>query len=204
MSTAKEINPILKTILDLGPGVLFFIAYLRVKDDTFTIYGTEYSGFIVVTAALIPLLMLSSGILWWLTGRLSRMQIATLVLVIILGGLTIWLNDERFVKMRPTLVYGTFGALLAIGLARGTSWLQFVMDELMPMTEAGWMIFTRRLMWMFFALAAANEFVWRLFSTETYVYFDTFGIPAALFGFFMAHAGFFQAHAPDEEQSDGA
>ncbi|MEO0937253.1 MAG: septation protein IspZ [Pseudomonadota bacterium] len=195
----REINPILKMVLELGPVVLFFIAYIRVKDDTFTIAGTEYSGFIVVTAALIPLLMVSSGILWWLTGKLSRMQIATLVLVVLLGGLTVWLNDERFVKMRPTLVYGTFGLLLAIGLARGRSWLQFVMDELMPMTQAGWMIFTRRLMWMFFALAAANEFVWRLFSTEVYVYFDTFGIPAALFGFFMAHAGFFQTYGLEQD-----
>lgn len=199
MSETRDINPILKSALELGPVVLFFIAYLRIKDDLFSIGGVEYSGFIIATAALIPVLMLSSAILWWLTGKLSRMQIATLVLVIILGGLTVWLNDERFVKMRPTLVYGTFGLLLAIGLMRGTSWLQFVMDELMPMTHAGWMIFTKRLMWMFFALAAANEFVWRLFSTETYVYFDTFGIPAALFGFFMAHAGFFQAHAPEDQ-----
>ena len=196
----QEINPILKMVLELGPVIVFFIAYLRVKEDPFNFAGTDYSGFIVVTAALIPLLMLSSAILWWLTGKLSRMQIATLVLVIILGGLTVWLNDERFVKMRPTLGYGTFGLLLAIGLMRGRSWLQFVMDELMPMTHTGWMIFTRRLMWMFFALAAANEFVWRLFSTEIYVYFDTFGIPAALFAFFMAHAGFFQTHGLEDTQ----
>ena len=97
----KDINPLVKTALELGPVLAFFVAYIALKDRVFTINGTEYGGFIVATAALIPLLLLSTGILWKLTGRLSRMQIMTMVLVVLFGGLTVWLNDERFLKIGP-------------------------------------------------------------------------------------------------------
>ena len=182
----KKINPILKLALELGPVVLFFVLFGRLKDKVFTIGGTKYSGFIITTAAFIVLIIATSVALWALTGKLSKMQLMTLVLVIVMGGLSVWLNDDRFIKMKPTLLYLAFGAILAVGLLRGQSYLRLVMDEALPMQPEGWMILTRRLTAFFFALAVANEAVWRLMSTEAWVNFKTFGLTAALFAFFMA------------------
>lgn len=193
--TQKQINPLVKTVLELGPVLAFFVAYLLLKDQVFTINGTEYGGFIVATAALIPLLMLSTGILWKLTGRLSRMQVMTMVLVIFFGGLTIWLNDERFLKVKPTIVYLAFAGMLGAGLLRGRSYLQYVMEEMIPMTETGWMILTRRLTALFLGLAVSNEIVWRFFSTEVWVYFETFVLTAAVFVFFITQGRLFETHA---------
>ncbi|MEC9311638.1 MAG: septation protein IspZ, partial [Pseudomonadota bacterium] len=126
MSEKRKVNPWVKTGLELGPIVLFFAAYLKLKDRIFTIGGTEYEGFILVTAAFIPLILLSTAVLWKLTGHLSRMQVMTAVLVTVFGGLSVWLNDDRFFKMKPTLIYLIFGGLLGVGLLRGESWLRMV------------------------------------------------------------------------------
>ena len=197
----KDINPLVKTALELGPVLAFFVAYIALKDRVFTIGGTEYGGFIVATAALIPLLLLSTGILWKLTGRLSRMQIMTMVLVVLFGGLTVWLNDERFLKIKPTIVYMIFAGLLGLGLLRGRSYLQYVMEEMIPMTEEGWMILTRRLTALFFALAVSNELVWRFMSTEAWVYFETFVLTAAVFVFFITQGKLFETHAIKTEDA---
>ncbi len=197
----RDVNPMLKTALELGPVLGFFVAYLWLKDHVFTIGGTEYEGFIVVTAGFIPVLLASMGALWYLTGHLSRMQIMTAVLVVVFGGLSVWLNDERFFKMKPTLIYFLFGGLLAFGLARGQSYLRTVMEGLMPLEQEGWMILTKRVMLFFFALGIANELVWRFLSTETWVYFKTFGLSAALFAFFMLQGKLFAKYSVDDDAS---
>lgn len=202
MAEQNKVNPMLKMALELGPVILFFIAYTRLKDQTFNIAGTDYGGFIVVTAAFIPLLLVCTGILWRLTGHLSRMQVVTAVLVIVFGGLSVYFNDERFFKMKPTMIYIFFGGVLAIGLLQGRSYLQFVMEEALPLAQEGWMILTRRLMVFFFALAITNEVVWRMFSTDTWVTFKTFGLTAAVFLFFMTQAGIFSKYALEQEQAD--
>lgn len=200
MPQTKEINPFLRSALEYGPVLLFFLAYLRLKDRQFLIGGTEYDGFIVVTAAFIPLLVAATGLLWMLTGRISRMQVATVVLVVIFGGLSVWLNDDRFFKMKPTMIYLLFGGILAVGLMRGQSYLKFVMEEMVPLQDAGWLILTRRLMLCFFGLAVANEIVWRSFPTETWVYFKTFGLTAAVFVFFMSQGRLFQTYGTDKTE----
>jgi intracellular septation protein len=201
-TAAKKINPTLKMLLEFGPVVLFFIGYLKLKDEVFLIAGQEYQGFIVVTAAFIPLMVLSTLVLWKLTGHLSKMQLATLVLVVLMGGLSVWLNDERFFKMKPTLIYLLFGGALGVGLLRGQSYLKLVMEELMPLEHEGWMILTRRICLFFLGLALANELIWRFLSTDTWVYFKTFGLPVAMFAFFMFQGKVFQEHGlPDEDEA---
>ncbi len=179
----KTINPILKQVLELGPTLAFFLLYLRIRDETFVWGGTEYTGFIVAALVFVPILLVAMGILWLLTGKLSRMQVFTAFMVIFFGGLTAWFNDERFFKMKTSIVYGCMGTLLGIGLLRGQSYLQFVMEEFLPMQREGWMIFTRNLCLMFFALAIANEIIWRTQSTDLWVKLETFAFPAVLFVF---------------------
>ena len=179
----KQINPILKQVLELGPTLVFFLIYLRIKDDVFTIAGTEYSGFIVATLVFVPILFVSMGILWQLTGKLSRMQVFTAFMVIFFGGLTAWFNDERFFKMKTSIVYGCFAAILGFGLLRGRSYLRYIMEDFLPMQQKGWMILTRRLTFMFLSLAVANELIWRTQSTDLWVKLETFAFPAVLFLF---------------------
>jgi intracellular septation protein len=198
----RKISGGLKMLLELGPVAAFFIGYIKLKDQVFTIGGTDYDGFIVVTAAFIPLMLVCTGILWSLTGKLSKMQIVTVVLVVVFGGLSVWLNDERFFKMKPTMIYMLFALILGFGLWRGQSYLKAVMGEMLPMEQEGWMILTKRLALFFAVLAVLNEVIWRGFSTEVWVNFKTFGLTAALFLFFMTQSGIFAKYGienPKEE-----
>ncbi len=201
MAEKKKINTWLKMALELGPVVLFFVAYGRMKDQTFMIGGTEYGGFILVTAGFIPLLLISTGILWKLTGHLSRMQIVTAILVIVFGGMSVWFNDERFFKMKPTFIYLFFGGALGFGLLQGRSYMQYVMEEALALKHEGWMILTRRMMMFFFTLAVLNEIMWRFFSTDAWVTFKTFGLTGAIFVFFMTQSSLFAKYMIEPEES---
>ncbi len=193
--TGKTVHPGLKTALEFGPILGFFVVYLWLKDEVFTVGGTEYTGFVAVTAGFIPVFLISIGILWYLTGRLARMQAVTAVLLIVFGGLSVWFNDPRFFKMKPTVVYALFTVVLGIGLLRGQSWLKFVMEEMVPMTQKGWMILTKRVTALFALSAVANEVVWRTQSEEFWVYFETFAMPIVIFVFFMFQSRLFVDHA---------
>ena len=201
MAEKKKINTWLKMALELGPVVLFFVAYGRMKDQTFMIGGTEYGGFILVTAGFIPLLLISTGILWKLTGHLSRMQIVTAILVIVFGGMSVWFNDERFFKMKPTFIYLFFGGALGFGLLQGRSYMQYVMEEALALKHEGWMILTRRMMMFFFTLAVLNEIMWRFLSTDAWVTFKTFGLTGAIFVFFMTQSSLFAKYMVEPEES---
>lgn len=198
--TGKKINPWLKLGLEFGPLLAFFIAFGRLKEMTFTVAGTEYAGFILATAIFVPVLVLSTLILWKLTGRLSLMQIVTLVIVVVFGGLTVWFNDPTFLKMKPTLIYLLFAGILGFGLLRGQSYLALVMEEAMPLRPEGWVILTRRITGFFIGLAVLNELIWRNMSDQAWVNFKTFGLTAAVFLFFMAQSGLLQKYGIEEEE----
>jgi intracellular septation protein len=198
----QMVKPKLKAALEFGPILGFFVAYLWLKDRTFSIGGTDYDGFIVVTAGFIPVFLLAMGALWRLTGHLSKMQVVTAVLIVVFGGLSVWFNDPRFFKMKPTIIYLIFGGALGLGLMRGKSYLQYVMDGMMPLTTEGWMILTRRIMYFFLGLAVLNELVWRTMTEETWVYFKTFGLTAAIFVFFMTQGRLFEQYGTGEGDKD--
>ncbi len=175
-----EKNSPLENALELGPSLIFFVLYLMMKDNTYTVMGTEYSGFIAATVAFIPVLFASMGGLWFLKGRLSPLHIFTLIMVVFFGALTVWFNSEAFFQFKTTLVYGFIASILTFGLLRGRSYLQLVMGRLLPMQPEGWMILTRRVALGFAALAVINEIVWRTMSRDAWVYIETFGFPIAL------------------------
>ena len=203
MAQTREINPILKQVLELGPTLAFFVLYIRIKDDTFTLGGTEYTGFIVAAVVFVPVLLVAMGMLWALTGKLSRMQVFTAFMVIFFGGLTAWFNDERFFKMKTTIVYGLLALILGIGLLRGRSWLEYVMADVLPMQHTGWLILTKRLALAFAVLALVNEFVWRTMSTDAWVKIETFGFPVALMVFLFWQFAKLQPYVIEDDSDAG-
>lgn len=179
----KQVSPLIKGLLEYGPVVIFFATYVIFKETVLTIGGQDYTGFVLATMVFVPLLMLTTVIGYLLTGEVARMQVLTVVLVVIFGGMTIFFNDEKFFKMKPTLVYLLFGGVLSFGLLKGKSYLSSVMGQMVDMAHEGWMILTRRITVFFFALAILNEVIWRTQTTQIWVYFKTFGLSLALFIF---------------------
>ena len=169
----------------------FMAGYWWFKDQSFVVMGQTYTGFIAVTAVFVLIFAASILALWRLTGKISPMQVVTLVVVLFMGGLSVWFNDEHFFKMKPTIIYVFFAAALGVGLLQGKSYLKLVMEEALPMRPEGWMILTRRIAGFFFVLAVTNEVVWRNFSTETWVWFKVFGLTIAMFAFLIAQARLF-------------
>ena len=107
-------SPKLKAALDYGPLIVFLAVFLLYRDQDVVLWGQTYPGLILATLVFVPLTVLANAVLWKKTGELSVMQLVTLVVVVVFGGLTIWLNDPRFIKMKPTLIYLTFAALLVV------------------------------------------------------------------------------------------
>ncbi|MDO5604250.1 MAG: inner membrane-spanning protein YciB [Paracoccus sp. (in: a-proteobacteria)] len=195
----KKVSPTVKAALEYGPLIVFFVVFMLMRNRTVMMGGTEYGGFIVATMVFVPILVASVLALWRLSGKISAMQLLTLVLVVVFGGLTVWLNDERFFKMKPTLIYAIFAGLLGLGLLLGRNWLELVMGEALPMQHEGWMRLTRRLIALFIGLAVLNEIIWRSMSDTAWVNFKTFGLPAIMFAFFIANAGLFSRYALEKD-----
>ena len=196
----RDVNPVLKFLLELGPLVIFFIIYGRIKDKVFSIFGVDYQGFIIATGVFIPILLLSILVLWILSGKIAKMQIITALLVVIFGGLTIWFNDDRFFKMKPTIIYLLFGGILSFGLLRKKSYLEYVMEDMLPLESIGWMILTKRVAIFFLSLALLNELIWRNMSTDSWVNFKTFGLTGAVFIFFVAQNGLIQKYGKTSQK----
>src|SRR6185312_1615927 len=158
----KQINPLLKLALDFGPLMLFFFA-------------NSYRGIFFATAAFMVAIVIALAIQYVLIRRLPILPIVTAVIVLVFGGLTIWLHNDTFIKIKPTIIYTMFGAILLVGLATGRPLLEAVLEGAFHLTEEGWKILTWRWAIFFLALAVLNEIVWRSVSTDTWVAFKTFG-----------------------------
>ena len=181
----KNASPLVTPILEIGPVVVFFAVFIWRKGETVILNGVEYSNFIQATAVFVPLMIFATFLAWLVNGRVSKMQLLTLIMVTVFGALTIFLNDERFIKMKPTLIYLLFGGVLTFGHLRGKNYLGFLMGERSPIQDEGWAIISRRVTIFFFALAFLNEAIWRTQTNEVWVYFKTFGLTAALFIFMV-------------------
>jgi intracellular septation protein len=158
-----QLNPILKIALDLGPLVLFFFANSR-----FGIFTATATFMVAVLAAL--------AASYVLTRRLPIMPVVTAIIVLIFGGLTLILHNDTFIKVKPTIIYALFGAVLLGGLAFGKPLLGVVFDSLFHLTAEGWRKLTVRWALFFFVLAVLNEIVWRNTSTNIWVDFKVFGV----------------------------
>lgn len=198
---SPPLSPGLKAALDYGPLFAFLAVFLLYRDRTVTWGGETYPGLIVATLVFVPLTLLANAVLWAKTRTLSVMQLVTLAIVVIFGGLTVWLNDARFIKMKPTIIYLVLAGLLGLGLALRRNWLGVAMGEMVPLAPEGWRKLTQRLIVLFLALAVLNEIVWRTQSDTTWVLFKTVGLIVLTIGFFAANMPLIRRYALPEDDS---
>ncbi len=206
---ARPINPLLKLLLEIGPLAVFFLTFrwgaeLLDNPDVFgwaqlvagpKVLQGDSGPVLLATACFMVAIAVSLGASWWLTRALPRMAVVTAVVVAVFGGLTLWLQDETFIKMKPTIVNAIFAAILGVGLLQGRSYLRYLIGEAIPLTERGWMIFTRRWVLYFVFCAVLNEIVWRTQTTEFWVSFKTFFYLPLTFVFLAVHWPFLQRHS---------
>ncbi len=168
--TKPQLNPFLKLALDFGPLVLFF--YANSRYDIFVATGTFMIAVLVALA-----------ISYVMTRHLPIMPVVTAIIVVVFGGLTLFLHDATFIKVKPTIIYALFGAVLLGGLFFGKPLLATVLNSMFELTDEGWRKLTLRWALFFFALAILNEIVWRNTSTNVWVDFKVFGVTPLTFLF---------------------
>jgi intracellular septation protein len=200
----KEINPILKLVLELGPLAVFFFgnAYgdrlARIIPPLSALGGKLF----VATALFIAATFIALAASLILTRRLPIMPVVTGVVVLVFGGLTLVLRDEAFIKMKPTIVNLLFGATLLGGLLFRRPLLGYVFDTVFRLDDEGWRKLTFRWGIFFFFLAAANEIVWRNFSDDAWVNFKVFGIMPITIIFTLTQMPLIQRHSlPEPEKT---
>ncbi len=166
----------IKLAVEFGPLLVFFIANSH--------YGI-YTG----TGAFMVATVIALAISQTFLGRIAIMPLITGIFVLVFGGLTLWLQDDHFIKMKPTIVNALFATILFGGLATGRLFLKIVFGDVMRLSEEGWRILTLRWGLFFVFLAILNEVMWRGFSTDTWVAFKVFGIMPITFVFALAQIG---------------
>lgn len=191
-SPAKpQLNPTVKLVLDLGPLLVFFLAnsrpalfapLLRPFLSEALLSG-EHAGIFTATAIFIPTVVVALGIGYALTRHLPLMPLITAIIVIVFGGLTLFFQNETFIKLKPTIIYLLFAGTLFGGIAFGKNLLAMVFDQMFHLTAEGWRKLTVRWALFFLLLAVLNEIVWRTQSTDTWVAFKVFGVMPLTFVF---------------------
>jgi intracellular septation protein len=181
----KAVNPLLKLALELGPLGVFFFANARGEwlIERFPVFGALGGPIFIATALFMAAMLISLAVSLALTRKLPIMPFVTGIVVLIFGGLTLWLQDETFIKMKPTIVNVLFAVVLLGGLAFGKSLLGYVFDSVFRLTDEGWRKLTFRWGLFFLVLAVLNEVVWRTVSTDMWVNFKVFGIMPITFIF---------------------
>ncbi|GGB39492.1 putative intracellular septation protein A [Roseibium aquae] len=199
--TRKELPPLLKLALELGPLGIFFLFNSRGEQiaAAFPVLQAVGEPIFLATAAFMVAISISLSVSLALTRRLPIMPLVSGVVVLVFGALTLWLNDELFIKLKPTIVNCLFGAVLLGGLAFGKSLLGYVFDSAFKLTDEGWRVLTWRWGLFFFFLAALNEVIWRTFSTDFWVSFKVFGVMPITLVFTLAQLPLIQKHALESE-----
>ncbi len=162
-ASAAAPNPLLKLALEIGPLALFFLTNAK-------------AGIFWATAVFMVAILVSLTINWLLERRVPTLPLVTGIFVLVFGGLTLILQDELFIKLKPTIVNTLFAVILFGGLFWGKSFLKSLMGSMFRITDLGWRMLTIRWALFFVLLAVLNEIVWRNTSTDTWVSFKVFGI----------------------------
>jgi intracellular septation protein len=177
-ATKNAINPFLKLALELGPLVVFFFANARGEKLAvqFPVLGALGGPIFVATALFMAATVLSLAVSYALTRTVPVMPLVSGAVVMVFGLLTLWLQDDTFIKMKPTIINTLFGVTLLTGLYFGKSFLKIVFDAAFQIDEAGWKKMTLRWGLFFLFLALLNEAVWRNFDTDFWVAFKVWAV----------------------------
>ena len=185
----RDVSPLLKLALEIGPLAVFFITNGK--------FGIFYATASFMAATLISLV--TSRIF---LKRIPVLALVTGVFVMIFGFLTIYLHDDTFIKIKPTVVNTLFAFILAAGLYFRRPVLKLALGEILQMREEGWRLLTLRWIGFFLFLAVLNEVVWRNFSTDTWVSFKSFGLMPLTFFFMMFQITLIMRHQISEVSSE--
>ena len=177
----------LKLLVEIGPLVVFFIANSRY--DIFVATG----AFMAATAVS----LIASRLIF---KRVPAMPLVTGIFVFIMGGLTLYLHDELFIKLKPTITNVLFASILLGGLAYGHSLLKYLFSDVFQLLDEGWRKLTLRWALFFLFLAVLNEIVWRFFSTDFWVAFKVFGVFPLTLIFSIMQLGLMQRYQIDASE----
>jgi intracellular septation protein len=193
----NQLPPLVKLALELGPLVLFFLA--NAYADRFGVVPER--RLFAATGLFIAATLAALSIHYALVRRLPIMPLVSGVVVVAFGGLTLLLNDELFIKLKPTIVNTLFGLVLLGGLLFGRPLLALVLDSVLSLTEEGWRKLTFRWGLFFLFLAVLNEVVWRTQSTDFWVGFKVFGIMPLTLLFALAQTPLLMRHEAKAEEA---
>lgn len=188
-ASGRAVNPFVKLALELGPLIVFFIANSR--GDLF-----------IATGAFMAATVVALTVSWILMRRLPVMPLVSGAVVLIFGGLTLALQDELFIKLKPTIVNLLFAAALFAGYALNKPLLAIVFDQAFDLTHRGWMKLSLRWAWFFVFLAIVNEVVWRTQTTDFWVAFKVWGIMPITMIFAMAQAPLLQRYSAGDAAAE--
>ena len=168
-----QVNQLLKFVLEMGPLLVFFIVNNR-------------AGIFIGTGAFMAATVIALGASYGLMRTIPVMPMVTAGFVLVFGGLTIWLADDLFIKLKPTIINLLFAAILLFGVLSGRLFIKLVLEGAFNLTERGWRIITWAWIGFFIFLAAINEIVWRSFSMDFWVSFKVFGVMPLTIAFSFA------------------
>ena len=196
----SRISPALKLVLEMGPIILFVLSY-NFGDRLISLFnlGEPFNRPIfLATAVIMVATLVSIAVSWSITRTLPAMPIVTAVVVSIFGGLTLYLQDDTFIKLKPTIINCLFGATLIGGMLMGKSFLKLVMGQAFELDEQGWNKLTWRWGFFFLFLASVNEVVWRNFSESFWVGFKFWGMTGLTMAFVASQIPLMMKHAPGD------
>lgn len=197
----KHINPILKLALELGPLLVFFFGNAKGEwlGEQFPFLAQLGEPIFIGTACFMVATGIALAISWIITRTIPIMPVLSGVIVLVFGALTLWLHDETFIKLKPTIINTMFGVILLGGLYFGKSFLGYVFDSAFQLDAEGWRKLTFRWGLFFLFMALLNEFMWRNFSTDVWIAFKVWGnIPLSIL-FMLAQTRLMMRHALPEE-----
>ncbi|MGA0563915.1 septation protein A [Ancylobacter sp. VNQ12] len=180
-TSLRRMHPATKFALEMGPLAVFFIANAK-------------AGIYVATGAFMLATLIALAVMWVLARKIAVMPLVSAGVVLVFGTLTLVLQDDHFIKMKPTLVNALFGIALLGGLAVKKPLLPYVLGDVFELTPEGWRVLTIRWGVFFILMAVVNEIVWRSVSTDAWVAFKTFGYLPLTLVFAMAQMPLMTRH----------